>query len=53
MQSTGCGSAMFSYQPLGKKQAQEILVGCAGLHNKIFEGVAHSLCIIHVNIRTE
>jgi hypothetical protein len=42
MHSTHCDSAIFPYQALERKQAQDTLSGCAGLYNK-FEGV--ELCI--------
>jgi hypothetical protein len=42
MHSIHCGSAIFPYQALETRLAQETLTGCAGLHNKKFEGTEHS-----------
>jgi hypothetical protein len=34
MHSIHCGSAIFQYQALAKRPAQETLIDCVGLHNK-------------------
>jgi hypothetical protein len=38
MHSIHCGGAIFPYQALERRPAQEALIGCAGLHKK-FEGI--------------
>jgi hypothetical protein len=45
MHNIHCGSAIFPYQALERRTAQETLnsLGCAGLHNKKYEGTEHSL----------
>jgi hypothetical protein len=45
MHSKHCGSAIFPYQALQRRQAQETLLGCAGLHNEKFEGTENSPCV--------
>jgi hypothetical protein len=42
MHSIHCGSAIFPYQALERRPAQETLVGWAGLYNKKLEGIEHS-----------
>jgi hypothetical protein len=42
MHSVHCGSAVFSYEALGIRPAQETLISFAGLHNKNFKGNEHS-----------
>jgi hypothetical protein len=39
MHSTYCGSAIFPYKALERRQAQETSIGCAGFHNEKFEGI--------------
>jgi hypothetical protein len=39
-----CGGAVFPYQALERRQAQETLIGCAGLHKRKFQDIKHSPC---------
>jgi hypothetical protein len=41
MHNIHCGSAVFPYQALETRPAQEALRGYAGLHNKRLEGIEH------------
>jgi hypothetical protein len=46
MHSIHCGSAIFPYQALEGRPAQETVIGCIARHNiKKFEDIGHSLCI--------
>jgi hypothetical protein len=48
MHSIHCRSAIFPYQALGRRLAQETSIGCAGRHNKKFEGIEHWPCISYI-----
>jgi hypothetical protein len=51
MHSIHCGCAMFPYQVLKRRSAQETLIGCEGLRNiKISKALnIHSVCIVGLN----
>jgi hypothetical protein len=44
MHNKHCSSAIFSYQELERRSAQETLIGCAKLHYKRFKGTGHLIC---------
>jgi hypothetical protein len=39
-------SAVYPYQVRERRPAQDTLIGCAELHNKIFEGIEYLLSIL-------
>jgi hypothetical protein len=51
MHGIHCSSAVFTYQALVRRAAQETLKLCAGLHNKTFEGAERSMCAVTTVLR--